>query len=107
MAVLVLISTGKAFRVMYVAPQSTAEMYEVNPGTYSLQFTLGTGWSESEWQFCDPAGMTEFEEPLVFNERRVGERLYYDEFRVTFQDVVGGNAKTVAVPPSRFALPPR
>lgn len=106
-AVLVRTYTGKTFRVMYVAPGSTAEMYKVNPGTYSLQFTLGTGWLQPEWRFCDLAGMTEFEEPLVFNERRVSDGLYYDEVRVTFQDVVGGNAETVDVPPSRFALPPR
>jgi hypothetical protein len=66
-AVLVDARTGKTFRAMYIRAGTTAKMLEVDPGQYRLQFAHGQYWDAESWSFCEPAGISEFEETLDFS----------------------------------------
>ncbi len=90
-------------QTIYIRAGDRSVLGHVGPGRYRLRFALGKDWDFSRKQFISSASLSEFEDPLLFEEREEGERFFYNEFELTLQAVPFGNARTHSIGESTFS----
>ncbi len=95
---------------IFVRNGESATIASVPIGTYRLRFQFGTTWLQRERKFCLLQGKSEFDKPLDFSETKYetedGYGTRYATHMVTLNPVLGGNAKTHALPDTPIELPP-
>jgi hypothetical protein len=77
-------------------------MTHVPAGDYSLAYTMGLDWLESEDAFRWQPSYGEYERTFHYAETRDSEGLQYKEISVTLQPVHGGNVRTRAISRENF-----
>jgi hypothetical protein len=84
----------RTVRRFYVRAGDKAEIGGISPGTYSIRFAFGNGYSRSALRFCNIVGASEFDRPVDFTETRDDQGIRYSEKRLTLHKVAHGNART-------------
>jgi hypothetical protein len=90
-------------QAIYIRAGGQSALSHVGPGTYKLRFSLGRDWDSSRKRFLASASYSEFENSLLFEERREGEKTSYQEFEMTLNAVPFGNARTHGIDESVFS----
>ncbi len=96
---------GIPLRAIFIRSGESGAMTKVPVGSYKVYFQLGTDWLR-ERRFCQPKGTSEYDEFFDFQELELPGGTEYSVIKVTLNPVLGGTAKTHAVPDSKFILPP-
>ena len=104
-AVLVRASDRTPYRAIYIRTGERGVFTRVARGRYYLQFQFGVDWLR-ERRFCEVQGVSQFVDPLEFEEFYDYDGVTYTTFEVTLHPVTGGNARTERIPATQFQLPP-
>jgi hypothetical protein len=89
-------------QAIYIRAGDQSVLSYVGPGTYRLRFSLGRNWDSSRKRFLASVSYSEFEDPLLFEERREGREGHL-EIAVTLNAVPFGNARTQAIDEAVFS----
>jgi hypothetical protein len=96
------VATHQTMRWFWVQAHSSAQVGQLPEGTYTLAYTRGLDWLESEDAFRWHPSYSEFGKPLQYTEQRDSEGVRYDDIRVTLHAVTGGNVRTKAISREEF-----
>ncbi|WP_129293775.1 hypothetical protein [Streptomyces lydicus] len=94
-------STRTAFSV-YVRSGSEATVRSVNSGSYAVYFTTGEDWNGAKSSFTRECRFEKFDDRATFRTVRVAGGTQYTVLTFSLNKVIGGNARTSAVPPGEF-----
>jgi hypothetical protein len=101
-AVVTLSKSGRPVISVYVRKDKTYTVKSVPDGSYSVFFTGGSGWDGTARAFGRDCAFSRFEDPLEFRTTRDAGGIYWQNFTITLQPVVGGTARTEDVNPDDF-----
>jgi hypothetical protein len=88
---------------VYVRKDKTYTVKNVPDGSYPVFFTGGSGWDGTARAFGRDCVFSRFEDPLEFRTTRDDAGgIYWQNFTITLQPVVGGTARTEDVNPDDF-----
>ncbi|MGX1761935.1 hypothetical protein ACWIG5_34360 [Streptomyces lydicus] len=93
--------TRTAFSV-YVRSGSEATVGSVNSGSYAVYFTTGEDWNGAKSSFTRECRFEKFDDRATFRTVRVAGGTQYTVLTFSLNKVIGGNARTSAVPPGDF-----
>lgn len=93
--------TRTAFSV-YVRSGSEATVRSVNSGSYTVYFTTGEDWNDPRSSFTRECRFEKFDDRATFRTVRVAGGTQYTVLTFSLHKVIGGNARTSAVPPGEF-----
>lgn len=86
----------------FVRSHSTAHIHKIPEGIYSLAFTTGLNWVDSEGEFSWQLAYSEFERSFNFSEQRDADGVQYHSISVTLHAVPQGNVRTRAISREAF-----
>jgi hypothetical protein len=86
----------------FVQAHSYAHMKHIPQGTFTLAFTTGLNWNESEDVFTWHPSYDQFDRVFEFNEQRDSERVQYKTISVTLNPVLFGNVRTKTITRDEF-----
>lgn len=95
-------ATNKTRRLVYIQASSDGTISGIDKGDYILKFSLGTGYIKNEGKFLYGQSYSRFDDMLNFQEYIVGDEIRWNEFEVTLNPVVGGNARTSPISAADF-----
>jgi hypothetical protein len=101
-AVVTLSKSGKPAIAVYVRKGKSYTVRNVSDGTYDVFFSVGSGWDSAARGFGKNCSFSRFEDPMKFRTTRDARGIYWQNFRITLQPVVGGTARTGDVDPNDF-----
>jgi hypothetical protein len=101
-AVVTLSKGGKPAIAVYVRKGKTYTVRNVSDGSYAVFFSGGAGWDDAAHAFGRNCTFSRFEDPLRFRTTRDARGIYWQNFRITLQPVIGGTARTDDVDPDDF-----
>lgn len=103
-----LIRNGKSVLTVYIKANSKYIMTNISDGVYWLAFAQGSDWDSTTERFRRDTQYSAFDETFDFTTSRYTEGDYinteYSIFEVTLNPVIGGNAETSSVDPTKFNL---
>jgi hypothetical protein len=85
-----------------VQAHSSAHMKHIPQGRFTLAFTTGLNWNESEDIFTWHPSYDQFDQVFEFNEQRDSERVRYNTISVTLNPVLFGNVRTKTITREEF-----
>jgi hypothetical protein len=88
-------------RLIFIEPFKSATMKRVRSGRYLIHFCTGTNWDWASAQFSD-AACQEFEDGADLRTSEDEKGMYWHNFQLTIEPVIGGTAKTKVILPSQF-----
>ena len=65
-------------------------------------FSAGSDWDTAARTFGRNCSFSKFADPMRFRTTRDARGIYWQNFRITLQPVIGGNARTDDVDPDEF-----
>lgn len=86
----------------FVQAHSSAHMKHIPQGTFTLAFTTGLNWNESEDVFTWHPSYDQFDRVFEFNEQRDSEGVQYKTVSVTLNPVLFGNVRTKTITREEF-----
>jgi len=86
----------------FVRRHSTAHVDKIPEGTFSLSFTTGLNWIESDEAFSWHPAYFQFQRVFDFSERRDADGIEYHSISVTLQAVPNGNVRTTTISREQF-----
>jgi len=95
-------ATCETIRWFSVQPNGSAKMTQIPEGTYSLAYTTGLDWIDSQDAFRWHPSYSQFERTLQYTERRDSEGVEYHDISITLHPVVGGNVRTRPISRDEF-----
>ncbi|MEW2352994.1 hypothetical protein [Spirillospora sp. NPDC029432] len=101
-ALVTLSKGGKPKMSVYVRHGKKHTVNGVPDGTYTVFFTGGTAWDGAAKAFGRECAFQKFEDPLKYTTTTTATHIRYSTWRITLQEVVGGNARTSDVNPDDF-----
>jgi hypothetical protein len=101
-AVVTLSEGGKPAISVYVRKGRTYTVMDVSDGSYAVFFSGGSGWDGAARAFGRNCTFSRFEDQLKFRTTRDARGIYWQNFRITLQPVIGGTARTNDVDPDDF-----
>jgi hypothetical protein len=101
-AVVTLSKEGKPAISVYVRKGKAYTVKNVSDGSYAVFFSGGSGWDDAAHAFGKNCSFSRFEDPLRFRTTRDARGIYWQNFRITLQPVIGGTARTNDVDPGDF-----
>ncbi|MBG6086054.1 hypothetical protein [Actinomadura viridis] len=93
---------GKPMLSVFVRHGKKHTVNGVPDGAYTVFFTGGTDWDGAAKAFGRDCAFQKFEDPLEYTTTRTATQIRYSTWRITLQEVVGGNARTSEVNPDDF-----
>ncbi len=93
---------GKPAISVYVRKGRTYTVKGVSDGSYAVFFSGGAGWDGAARAFGRNCTFSRFEDPLRFRTTRDARGIYWQNYRITLQPVIGGAARTDEVDPDNF-----
>jgi hypothetical protein len=96
------VATDRTVCWFSVQAHSTARMKHIPQGTYTLAFTTGLNWNESDDVFTWHPSYDQFDRVFEFNEQRDSERVQYKTISVTLNPVLFGNVRTKTITREEF-----
>ena len=101
-AVVTLTKGDKPDISVYVRRGRTYTVKGVPDGSYAVFFSGGGGWDDDARAFGRNCTFSRFADPLKFRTTRDARGIYWQNFRITLQPVIGGTARTDDVDPDDF-----
>jgi hypothetical protein len=102
-AVVTLSKGRKPVISVYVRKDKTYTVKSVPDGSYTVFFTGGAGWDGTARAFGRDCAFSRYEDPLKFRTTRDDfGGIYWQNWTITLQPVVGGTARTKDVNPDDF-----
>ena len=95
-------ATNKTRRLVYIQAFSDGTIKGIDTGDYMLKFSLGTGYVKNEERFLYSQSYSKFDDILDFQEYRTDDGIRWNEFEVTLNPVIGGNARTSPISAADF-----
>jgi hypothetical protein len=95
-------ATNKTRRLVYIQASSNGMISGIETGEYILKFSLGRGYVKNDGRFLYSQSYSKFDDTLGFREYIVGDEIRWNEFEVTLNPVVGGNAQTSPISAADF-----
>ena len=95
-------SSLETTRWFFVQSYSSCSVKAIPEGIYTLVYTLGLDWIESEDSFRWHPSYHEFERSLKYSELNGADRVQYHEISVTLHPVKGGNVRTKQISREEF-----
>jgi hypothetical protein len=96
------VATDETVCWFFVQAHSSAHMKHIPQGTFTLAFTTGLNWKESEDVFTWHPSYDQFDRVFEFNEQRDSERVHYKTVSVTLNPVLFGNVRTKTITREEF-----
>ncbi|MFF5257949.1 hypothetical protein ACFY4C_03315 [Actinomadura viridis] len=93
---------GKPMMSVFVRHGKKHTVNGVPDGAYTVFFAGGTDWDRAAKAFGRECAFQKFEDPLEYTTTRTATQIRYSTWRITLQEVVGGNARTSEVDPDDF-----
>ncbi|MFB4314030.1 hypothetical protein [Actinomadura sp. 21ATH] len=93
---------GKPMMSVFVRHGKKHTLNGVPDGAYTVFFTGGTHWDGAAKAFGRECAFQKFEDPLEYTTTRTATQIRHSTWRITLQEVVGGNARTSDVNPDDF-----
>ena len=87
---------------VYVRRNKDFTVKGVPDGSYTVFFTGGADWDTKARAFGRRCAFQRFEDSMRFRTTRVGSQILWQNYRITLQPVIGGNASTSDVDPNDF-----
>jgi hypothetical protein len=87
---------------VYVRKDKTYTVKSVPDGSYTVFFTGGSGWDGTARAFGRGCAFKRYEDPLKFRTRQDAGGIYWQNWTITLQPVIGGTARTEDVNPDDF-----
>lgn len=100
--VVTLVRGGRKAVSVYVRKKSTAKVADIKDGTYRVYFTTGADYDRGARAFTRDCGFSAFDDPLRFRTTYTASQVRWDNWTLTLNRVVGGNASTSDVDPDDF-----
>ncbi|MEX0998371.1 MAG: zinc ribbon domain-containing protein [Thermodesulfobacteriota bacterium] len=101
-AVAKLIRGGSSVFTVYIKANSNYTIAGVSDGIYWLAFAQGLDWDSTTQKFRRNIQYSSFDETFDFTTTEDYQYIYYSEFEVTLNPVIGGTAETSSVDPAQF-----
>ena len=101
-AVVTLTKGDKPDISVYVRKGKTYTVRGVPDGTYAVYFKNGSGWDDAARAFGRNCRFQKFADPMRFRTTRDTRGVYWQNFTITLNPVLGGNAQTDEVDPDDF-----
>ena len=101
-AVAKLIRGGSSVFTVYIKANSNYTITGVSNGIYWLAFAQGLDWDSTTQKFRRNIQYSSFDETFDFTTTEDYQYIYYSEFEVTLNPVIGGTAETSSVDPAQF-----
>jgi hypothetical protein len=95
-------STDETVCWFFVQAHSSAHMKHIPQGRFTLAFTTGLNWNESEDVFTWHPSYDQFDQVFEFNDQRDSERVHYETINVTLNPVLFGNVQTKTITREEF-----
>ncbi len=95
-------TSGQTVRWFFVKAHSSAHLSHIPQGSYSLTYTTGLNWVESDDAFSWQPTYHAFERTLDYTEQRDSERVQYHALSVTLHSVLFGNVRTRTITREEF-----
>jgi hypothetical protein len=89
-------------RLVYIRAGTSATMNRIPKGTYRLMFQIGRTWDDKTETFKCANATGVFDSAAAFDEEEKSDRVEYTEISITLHKLIGGNARTSALPQSQF-----
>ena len=93
---------GKPAISVYVRKGKSYTVRNVSDGSYAVFFGGGSTWDDAARGFGRNCTFSRFQDPLKFRTTRDARGIYWQNFRITLQPVIGGTARTDDVDPNDF-----
>jgi hypothetical protein len=90
--------------VVYVRAHASFEIKGVRDAVYTVFYATGQDWDAASRSFTRQCGFKKFDKTLNFDTTRRGNLIYYSQYSLTLQPVIGGNATTSEVDPKDFPI---
>ena len=90
-------SSLKTVRWFFVKADSECTVNAIPEDTYTLVYTSGLDWIDSEDGFRWNPSYHQFERSVTYSEHADEDGVQYHEISVTLHPVVGGNVRTKAI----------
>lgn len=87
---------------VFVRKGQSYTIRNVSDGTYGVYFSGGADWDDEARAFGRNCTFSRFDDPLKFRTTRDARGIYWQNFRITLQPVIGGTARTNDVDPDDF-----
>ena len=101
-AVLTLSKGDKPSISVYVRKGRKYTIKGVPDGTYKIFFTGGSGWDRDARAFGRKCAFQRFEDSLKYETTRTATQILWQNYTLSLQKVIGGNARTSDVDPDDF-----
>jgi hypothetical protein len=101
-AVVTLSKGRKPIISVYVRKDKTYTVKSVPDSSYTVFFTSGADWDGTARAFGRDCAFSRYEDPLKFRTTRDAGGIYWQNWTITLQPVVGGTARTEDVNPDDF-----
>jgi hypothetical protein len=95
-------STGKLARKVYIAAASQYSLDKFSEGSYRVLFSLGKDWDPEAEVFKQDASYQEFGKILFFSEKELEDGVEYSHHTITLNPVPDGNVPRVDVDAAKF-----
>jgi hypothetical protein len=89
-------------RSFFVKAHARYSVNTIPEGAYTLVYTSGLDWIESQDAFSWNPSYHQFERSLTYSEQTDATGIKYDEISVTLHPVVGGNVRTITISREEF-----
>ncbi len=87
---------------VYVRKRSTAKVSNIKDGKYRVYFTSGTDYDRAARSFTRNCNFSKFDDPLPYKTTYTSTQIRWDNWTLSLNKVVGGNAPTSDVSPDDF-----
>ncbi|GLX01197.1 hypothetical protein [Microtetraspora sp. NBRC 16547] len=87
---------------VYVRKKSTAKVSNIKDGKYRVFFTSGVDYDRAARSFTRNCTFQKFDDPLPYKTVYTATQIRWDDWTLTLNKVVGGNASTSDVSPDDF-----
>ena len=87
---------------LFVKAHDSARLQSIPEGHYSLRYSTGLDWQDSEQSFQWDPTYNEFERELDYLEIKRGDETEYHEISVTLHAVPGGTVRTYKISREEF-----
>jgi len=95
-------TTDRTVRWFFVKAHSSAHLSRIPQGSYTLTYTTGLNWVESDDAFSWQPTYNEFERTLDFTEQRDSEGIQYHTISVSLNSVLFGSVRTRTITREEF-----
>lgn len=96
------VDTGELARSIYVSAGTTGTIEGVPKGTYSVNVTTGTNWSDGEKSFLEDPSYFTFSHSYRFAETEFSDRIEYSKWSLTLNEVPDGNVNKEPITREQF-----